>query len=138
VLRRHAHRYSVRTGDGEALASRLLQESGISEPIERAVALAGIQAVDDADHLRGRWKSDEQFQLQQLSEQLASVQRAVLDRALMMKAITELARYVRSPAVQRLANQYAEVAELSRLARAVSDAVQVPEIELREPRRDST
>jgi hypothetical protein len=56
----------------------------------------------------------------------------------MMKAITELARYVRSPAVQRLANQYAEVAELSRLARAVSDAVQVPEIELREPRRDST
>lgn len=40
VLSPHAHRYGVALGDGEALVSRFLQESGVSRSTERAVQLA--------------------------------------------------------------------------------------------------
>jgi len=185
VLRRHAHHYNARMGDGEALLSRLLQESGISEPIERAVELAGAQARDE---LRLRWDAGQSVQMQQLSEQLASIQRAIAPAARLnelianspgikaaaetvaktqsiansptmkaaaemaervhastglqelakqhaalvdsptMKAMAELARSAQSPTMQRLAKQFAEVAEVSRLARTVSEAVVIPEI----------
>lgn len=65
VLRRHAHHYSAPMGDGEALLTRLLQESGISEPIERAVALATPGAAGQAITSR------------QVAEMLATFQRAV-------------------------------------------------------------
>jgi len=185
VLRRHAHHYNARMGDGEALLSRLLQESGISEPIERAVELAGAQARDE---LRLHWNTEQSVQMRQLSEQLASIQRAIAPAAKLseqfanspamkvaaetaarmqaitnspaikaaaemaeraqastglqeltkqpaalvdsstMKAMADLARSAQSPAMQRLAEQFAEVAEVSRLARAVSEAVVIPEI----------
>jgi predicted transcriptional regulator of viral defense system len=65
VLRRHAHHYSAPLGDGEALLARLLQESGISEPIERAVALATPGAAGQAIMSR------------QVAEMLTNFQRAV-------------------------------------------------------------
>lgn len=170
ALRRYAHHYGARMGDGEALLSRLLQESGISESIERAVELAGAQTPGE---LRIRWGSDEPIQLQRLSEQLAAIQRAIAPSARLsdqlakspamraatetaervqssaalqelarqrsalvdpptMKAMAELARYAQSPAMQRLAKQYAEVAEVSRLARTVAESVMVREVVLDE------
>ena len=185
VLRQHAHHYNARIGDGEALLSRLLQESGISEPIERAVELAGAQARDE---LRLRWDAGQSMQMQQLSEQLVSIQRAIAPAARLseqianspgvmaaaetaammqsianspvmkaaaeigervhasaglqehakqyaalvdsstMKAMADLARSALSPAMQRLAKQFAEVAEVSSLAQTVSEAVVIPEI----------
>lgn len=141
VLRHYAHHYGARMGDGKALLSRLLQESGISEPIERAVELTRARALDNVDESRVRWHSDEQMQLQQLSEQIASIQRAITSDARIseqvanspaMKAMAELARHLESPGMQYLAKQYAEVAEVSRLARTVSEAVRAPEAPLPE------
>jgi hypothetical protein len=40
VLRPHAYHYGVAMGDGEALVSRFLQESGVSRSTEKAVELA--------------------------------------------------------------------------------------------------
>lgn len=168
VLRRHAHHYGAPMGDGEALLSQLLQESGISEPIERAVALATPGAAGQTITPR------------QLAEQLAAIQRAVEPAARLsqqianspgMRAVSEaaermqaivnspgmramaemvervqssaglqeiarqhaapvdsptmkaMAEIAQSPAVQQLAKQYAEVAEFSRLARTVTEAV---------------
>ena len=93
ALRRYAHRYGARTGSGEALLSRLLQESGVSESIERAVELAAPTTPGDSPT---------------------------------MKAVADLARYTQSPAMQRLAKQYAEVAEVSRLARTISEINRPP------------
>lgn len=178
VLRRHAHHYSAPMGDGEALLTRLLQESGISEPIERAVALATPGAGGQGHTITPR----------QLAEQLAAIQRAVepaarlsqqianspamraaaeasermqaiinspgmravaemVERAHSSAALQEIARQhaalldspamkamaeiAQSPAVQRLAKQYAEVAEFSRLARTVTqnvDAIAMPDV----------
>lgn len=72
VLRRHAHRYNARMGDGEALLSQLLQESGVSQPIERAVELAGAQARNEMWHHLRRG-ADQSMQIQQLSEQIAKI-----------------------------------------------------------------
>jgi predicted transcriptional regulator of viral defense system len=147
VLRHHSHHYNARMGDGEALLSRLLQESGISESIERAVKLAGAQAPGNAGD-RVHRDSDHQPQFQQLREQLASIERAITSVARLSEQITnspamkatadadatmaELARLLRSPAMQRLAEQAPEMAEVSRLARRVSEAVRVPEIAIPE------
>lgn len=158
ALRRHAHRYGAPMGDGAALVTRLLQESGIDKPIERAVELASPQAAAS------------QIQVRQLAEQLAQLQRTVDLGALRisdqitkspglasameairklpssavlqelarqnatlvdssaMKAMAELARTAQSPAFQQIAKKYAEVADVSRLARTVSEAVHIPEI----------
>lgn len=170
ALRLNAHHYGARMGNGEALLSRLLQESGISEPIERAVELAAPKA---SGGLRLHWDTDQSIQLRQLGEQLAAIQRIIAPAARLseqianspaMKAaaemaervqtsaalqelakqhaalvdspttkdMAELARYAQSPAMQRLAKQYVEVAEVSRLARTVSEAVNVPEIAMPE------
>lgn len=130
VLRRHAHRYNARMGDGEALLSRLLQESGISDPIERAVELARAQT-------RLRRDVDQSMQIQRLSEQIASIQRDIAPAARFneqlvnspaMKAMADLARSAQSPAMQQIAKQFAEVAEVSRLARTLSEAVVIREV----------
>lgn len=167
VLRQHAHHYGAPMGDGEALVARFLQEAGISEPIERAVALATPST------------SGQTITPRQLAEQLAAIQRAIEPAARLsqqianspgmraaseaaermqaivnspgMKAFAEMveraqssaglqevarkhaalidspalkamAEIAQSPAMQKLAKQYAEVAELSRLARTVTEA----------------
>ncbi len=148
VLRRHAHHYGAPMADGGALLARLLQESGISEPIERAVALAAPSAAGQT------------ITPLQLAEQLAAIQRAIEPAARLsqqianspgMKAVAELvervqssaglqevaemhaafidspamkamAEIAQSPAMQQLGKQYAEVAEFSRLARTVTEA----------------
>jgi predicted transcriptional regulator of viral defense system len=74
VLRQHAHRYNAPMGDGEALLARLLQESGISEPIKRAVELANAQTGNE---LRLRQDADYAMQIKHLSEQIASLQRVI-------------------------------------------------------------
>ena len=45
VLRPYAHRYGAPLGDGEALLARFVQESGVSEPLRRAVELAGTSTM---------------------------------------------------------------------------------------------
>jgi hypothetical protein len=189
ALRLHAHHYSARMGDGQALLTRLLQESGVSEPIERAVELAAPKASGE---LQVRRDPDQSLQVRRLGEQLAAIPRAIAPAARIseqiasspsmkaaadvaewmqaianspgmkaaaemaeraqssaalqelakqhaalldsptIKAMAELARYAQSPAIQRLAKQYAEVAEVSRLAHTVSEAINVPEIAMPE------
>ncbi|MBT8159240.1 hypothetical protein KKI43_02070 [Arthrobacter sp. GN70] len=103
VLRRHAQHYGVRMGDGEALLARFLQESGISAPIGRAVELAGTMPVAPAA---------------QRTEEIVN--------SPAMKAAEELARWVQSPAIQRLAAESREIAEMSRLAQTISKATKRP------------
>lgn len=189
VLRRHAHHYSAPIGDGEALLTRLLQESGISEPIERAVELA---APKTAGNLALRWDADQPISPRQLAEQLAAIQRAIEPAARIsremgsssamkaaadaaermqtivnspgMRAVSQMveqvqssaglqeiakqhaalvnspamkamAKLAQSPAMQELAKQYAEVAEMSSLARTVTerlDEVVTPDVVLGE------
>ncbi|MFF2299308.1 type IV toxin-antitoxin system AbiEi family antitoxin domain-containing protein [Arthrobacter sp. NPDC058127] len=127
ALRPYAHHYGVRMGDGEALLSRFLQESGVSVPIGRAVELAGAMPMP------GNARD-----LQRLSEQLASIQSAIAPAARLteqivnspaMKAVADLARRAQSPAMQRLAKQNAEVAEMSRLARTISESINLSDFE---------
>jgi len=134
TLRPHAHHYGVRMGDGEALLARFLQESGVSVPIGRAVALAGAMPISPAVlEMLGNSRD-----LQRLSEQLASLQSAIAPAARLseqilnspaVKAAAELARQAQPPAMQRLAKQSAEVAEMSRLARMISESIRLPDFE---------
>lgn len=137
ALRRHAHHYGVRMGDGEALLARFLRESGVSTPIGRAVELAGAMPISPAVLEMLRNSKD----LQRLSEQLASIQNAIAPTAQLrehimnspaMKAAEELARRVQSPAMQRLAAESAEIAEMSRLAQTISESAKLPDREIKE------
>ena len=150
ALRPYAQRYGVQMGNGEALLSRLLQESGISEPIERAVELA---AQKPPSELARPWDVDPSIQIRQLTEQLAAVERAIssaaqlseqtthppaalqelakhaaLTDAPMRKALADLARYVHSPTMRRLAHRYPEVAEIERLERMIREASTAHEV----------
>lgn len=63
VLRPYAHHYGAPLGDGEEFLARLLQESGIPEPLERAVSRATRSAGWDA-------------RFSELADQVADLQRA--------------------------------------------------------------
>jgi hypothetical protein len=123
ALRRHAHHYGARMGDGEALLSRLLQESGISEPIERAVTLAAPKVSADLGLRRGREQS---AQVRELGEQLAAIQRAIapavriseqIANSPAMKAAAETAKRM-----QEIANSPAATAAADMVERAESSA----------------
>ncbi|GAB3421208.1 hypothetical protein [Flindersiella endophytica] len=64
-------------------------------------------------------------------------QQAALSNSPAMKAMAELAHRTSSPAIQQLAKQYTEVAEVSRLVRAVSEAIATPERQLVKEQGDS-
>lgn len=93
ALRKHAHHYGVGIGDGEALLSRFLQESGVSEPLERAVALA----IPHASNEMALRSLEQTGQLRELNEKLAAIQRAI---APAMRATEQLAN---SPAMKSVA-----------------------------------
>lgn len=73
VLRRHAHRYGAPMGDGAAVLTRFLQESGVPGPIGQAVKLAGAGSISPAPVDGLRSSGD----LRELREQLASVQLSI-------------------------------------------------------------
>lgn len=73
ALRRHAHHYGVGMGDGRALLARFLQESGVSEPLERAVALAYPAGSAEL----ARRSREQSIELDELREQLADIRRAL-------------------------------------------------------------
>lgn len=52
ALRPYAHRYGAPLGDGDEFLSRLLEESGIAEPLERAVSRATRAAAWDPDQFK--------------------------------------------------------------------------------------
>ncbi|MFG1818075.1 type IV toxin-antitoxin system AbiEi family antitoxin domain-containing protein [Kribbella sp. NPDC049174] len=132
ALRQHAHQYGARMGDGEALLARFLQESGVSVPIGRAVELAGGRSLRTAVETP-KTSGD----MQGLHDQLAAIQSAIAPFAQMseqirnppaIKAVADLARQLQSPAIQRLAKQYSEIAELSQLARTISESIEAPDV----------
>lgn len=65
ALRPYAHHYGAPLGDGEEFLARLLQESGIPEPLERAVSRATQSAGWDA-------------RFSELADQVADLQRSTL------------------------------------------------------------
>ncbi|MDF9716455.1 type IV toxin-antitoxin system AbiEi family antitoxin domain-containing protein [Nocardioides sp. ChNu-99] len=111
VLRPHAHRYNAPMGDGEALLSRLLQESGISEPIERAVERVSASARQE---FRPPWNTEQPAHVQQLSEQFASIQRALAPAARVGEQLAN------SPAMQALAAMAERVSNSAALAELAS------------------
>jgi hypothetical protein len=139
VLRHHAHHYSAPMGDGKALLARLLQESGISEPIERAVELATPRT---AGHLAIRWDADDTISPRQLAEQLAAVQRAIepaarisqqLANSSAMKAAADTAEriqaIVNSPGMQAVSQMVERIqssAGLQEIARQYAALVDSP------------
>ncbi|TDF92118.1 hypothetical protein E1809_19230 [Arthrobacter terricola] len=157
ALRPYAHHYGVRVGDGEALLARFLQESGVSVPIGRAVELAGAMPISPAvlemlESSRNLQRLSEQLASIQsaiapaarLSEQIVNSpamkaaaelvrQQGAFANSPAMKAAAELVRQqaalANSPAVQRLAKQSAEIAEMSRLARTISESIKLPDFE---------
>lgn len=77
VLRRHAHHYGAPLGNGEELLARLLQESGISEPLERAVSRA--------TRTPPAWDAAQAAKFTQLAEQVAAMQRSAFPAAALEK-----------------------------------------------------
>ena len=122
ALRHHAHHYNARMGDGEALLSKFLQESGIPEPIERAVELARSRAPGNAGEHRGDRGSDEKLQLQRLGEQLESARHV----------ITPLIQLGEQIANSPMTKEAADAAERTRsvtdvpVTKAVADMVEQP------------
>lgn len=117
TLRKHAHHYGVGIGDGEALLMRLLQESGVSQPIERAVELAAPRGSEALTR-----RGIESSQLRELNEHLAAIQRAIAPAARMseqlanspaLKAAAESARqlqvFANSPAAKATADMLVRV-----------------------------
>lgn len=104
VLRQHAHRYNAPMGDGEALLSRFLQESGISEPIERAV---GRMSAPAREEFRLQWNAEQAVHLQQLSETFASIQRSFEPAVRLGQQLAD------SPAMQALAKMAEQVRRTS-------------------------
>lgn len=126
VLRHHAHHYGAPTGDGAALLARFLGESGVPRSIGRAVELAGTG-------FSGPATTSHSEVLRRLEEQLADIQYAVTSAvrigehnatASALNAAADLVDSVQSSNLFRqLAEQHAEVAEMSRLARRVSESL---------------
>lgn len=116
ALRRHAHHYGVGVGDGKALLARFLQESGVSEPLERAVVLASPTGSDEL----ARRSREQAVQLKELKEQLADIQRSLAPVARISEQIANL------PAMKVIAEaaQQLEILKGSPAVKSTSTALQ--------------
>lgn len=85
ALRPYAHYYGAPLGDGGEFLARLLQESGIPEPLERAVS--------QATRATPAWDAAKEAQLAQLIEQVGEFQRSA-------RPPDAVARLVSSPEVK--------------------------------------
>lgn len=106
ALRPYAHRYGAPLGDGEAFLAQLLQEAGVSEPVERAVSLVGTNryaaaAVASSPAVQQLQKQMATIQ-KRLAPQLADVPR--LPRAAHAAGDAD-AKHSRTPEMVRLADQ---------------------------------
>lgn len=109
ALAPHAHVYGAAKGDGEAVLARFLQESGVSVPLGRAVALSGSGTLAVA-----------------AAQALASSPEMVRMRETMASLAKTLGPSVSSPALERSIRQASamlaqqlntkDLAELSRVA----------------------
>ena len=136
VLRPYAQRYGVPLGDGEALLARFIQESGVAEPLGRAVELAGVSTMAAAA-ARALATSPEMLRLQ---EQMASIQKAIapttyspaLDQTLRQITAIIVAEHVLPAAALKQIRELVvpgDLAEISRLTEQFRQAVSTPQVQ---------
>ena len=137
ALRPFAYRYGAPAGDGEALLARLVQESGVAEPLGRAVELsrAGELTTQVAKLLA------DTPEMARLQEQMASIQR-VIGPALMSPALERSVGQISAAAAKNMAQSAStakavkgvqdavastNLVEMSRLAEKIRQMVDTPE-----------
>jgi hypothetical protein len=132
-----AYRYGAPAGDGEALLARLVQESGVAEPLGRAVELsrAGELSTQVAKLLA------DTPEMARLQEQMASIQR-IIGPALMSPALERSVGQISAAAAKNMAQSAStakavkgvqdavastNLVEMSRLAEKIRQMVDTPE-----------
>lgn len=129
ALRTCAHRYGVALGDGEALLARFVQESGVPQPLGRAVELAGVSNTAAA-FAQALTASPE---MQRLSEQMISIYKTTaptispgVEQAL-SQIIATFAEHALTPVRDVVVP--VDLTEISRLTEQLRQAVSTPQVQ---------